>query len=193
MASENSKISYFNTLIFTIVSGIISLILIVLLFFNVGKDLIYLIVTMEIGIFSVVGICLYQIIKNETDIKNMKKNLPERVSFNECPDYFIKSDEKGTIVCKNSFKSRDGDNNEYNTRIYPADIELPNPLPENSLQKYEKFNLFHIEQSNKLLKAGRDQCAVINSTPPNVELAEFRDYSKIPWTHARSRCGPYTD
>ena len=193
MASENSKMSYFNTLIFTIVSGIISLLLIVMLFFKVGKEFLYMIVTMEIGIFTVIGYCLFQIIKNEIYIKNMKKNLPERISFSECPDYFIRTEEGGITVCKNTFKSTDGAGNEFNTRIYPMDIPLPNPLPQNSQQKYERFNLYHIEQSNKLLKEARDQCAIVTSMPPNTDLAEFRDYSKIPWTHARARCGPYTD
>lgn len=193
MASDNSKISYFNTLIFTIVSGIISLVLIVMLFFPFGKGLIYMIVTMEIGIFSVIGVCLFQIIKNELYIANMKKNLPDRVSFSECPDYYIRVEEQGVTKCKNNYIARDVSNNKTPIRIYPSSVDLPKVLPQDSQVTFEKFNLYEIEQSNKLLKEAREECAVLDSSPMDTNLTAFKDYSKIPWTHARARCGPYMD
>lgn len=193
MASENSKISYFNTLIFTIVSGIISLVLIIMLFFPQGKSLIYMIVTAEIGIFSVIGICLYQIIKNELYLNNMKKNLPNRVSFSECPDYFIREDEKGTTMCKNRYKSRNASNEESTILIYPIDIDLPTSISNESNNTYDKMKLYEIEQNVSLLKEAREQCAVLDSSPMDSKLTAFNDYSKIAWTHARGRCGPYNN
>lgn len=192
--SDTSKVSYFNTLIFTIVSGILSLVLLMLLFFDFGKKYIYLIVTVEIGIFTVIGICLYQIIRNEYLLNAMRKNLPERVSFVECPDFFVKQDINNVLTCKNYY-SVTKNNQNYLMKIYPINETLPASFRLNDAGSgvRDEFKLAHIEQSTKLLKEARDQCAVISEEPTLAELAEFQGYSKLPWTHASSRCGAYVD
>ena len=66
MSGSDPKIkSYFNTLIFTIISGIFSLVLIATLFFDMFKKYIPFIVTVEIGLFLIIGYCIYKIYNNE--------------------------------------------------------------------------------------------------------------------------------
>lgn len=193
--NESSKISYFNTLIFTIISGVISLVLLMLLFFEFGKEWMYLIITVEVGIFSVIGICLYQIIKNELLINGLKKGLPQRISFSECPDYFLRGENNGVTVCNNNYPVVDNRGRKFTLRIYPLDTDLPTSLPIPLLDVNEQIKLYEIEQSNRVLKDAKEECAVVMNEPPvgNTDLRPFRGYSKLPWTHARSRCGPYVD
>lgn len=192
--SDTSKVSYFNTLIYTIVSGIISLVLLMLLFFDFGKKYIYFIITVEVGIFTVIAICLYQIIYNEYVLNNMRSKLPERVSFLECPDYFVKQDIDNIIMCKNYYSVRKN-NQEYMMKIYPIDESLPSSfkLDERGSGIRDAFNLYQLEQNNKLLKSAREQCGVVYEEPKASELEELRGYSKLPWTHAVGRCGAYVD
>lgn len=199
--NENTKISYFNTLIFTIIAGIISLLLLLSLFSDKVKDMaFYFIVAVEIGIFSVVAICIFQIISNEAKLNAQKKNLEAKIAFTECPDYFIRYDEEGETYCENNYTVIDGTGNRLVMRIYPAEPNnLPPSLPSPLQNKNEKFNLLQLQQSKDLTNA-KQQCAPVYqepnlnaaSTPAQRDLlSNYVGYSKLPWSHARTRCAPY--
>lgn len=199
--NENTKISYFNTLIFTIIAGITSLLLLLSLFSDKVKNMaFYFIIAVEIGIFTVVAICIFQIISNEARINAQKKNLEGKIAFTECPDYFIKYDEDSETYCANNYTVTDAAGNRMIMRIYPADVQLPD-LPAPVQGKNEKFNLYQLQQSQDLSNA-KQQCAPVfqepnlaaATSPAQVEqLRQYQGYSKLPWSHARTRCAPYVN
>lgn len=207
MANDNSKVSYFNTLIFTIVSGIISLLLLMLLFFDMGRQNAYLIVTVEIGIFTVIAFCVYQIIKNESLLNSLKKTVSAKISFSECPEYFNKSTSGDDVICWNNYNSTMPGGRTYLVKIYDAATPLPPVLPEQGLEyntsmlKRDAFKLYEIEQT-PAFKDAKQECEYIMSepvvsaarTPADAEfMNKFVGYSKTPWVHARARCAPYVD
>lgn len=200
MTNESSRVSYFNTLIFTIVSGILSLLLLLSLFIDIVKEhAFYFIIAVEIGIFTVIAICIYQIVKNEKMQKNKKLDI--KLSFYECPDYFNKIEENSETYCYNNYQVFDARGKSYVLRIYPESVQLPNSLPVANIDKNEKFNLYQIEQ-NPEFKNAKDQCAFIVAEPDtNTAISadqqrmmdQYKGYSTLPWTHAQSRCGPYVE
>jgi hypothetical protein len=202
--NESSKVSYFNTLIFTIIAGIISLLLVLALFSDVGKKNMYLIITVEVGIFSVIAICIYQIVVNEKLASSRKNYDSERISFKECPDYYTKSIEDNSTICKNMYRSTDKFNNEYVLRFYPVDTQ-PLETVETASGKCDFtdrkvcFDLDSIEKESKFTNA-KKECAYIVSEPvANLngatadDVTKFAGYSKLPWTYATSRCEQYID
>lgn len=206
MAQQNndSKVSYFNTLIFTIVAGIISLLLLLSLFSDtVKQNAFYFIIAVEIGIFTVIGICIFQIIANEAKLRALKKQIGAKINFYDCPEYFTKEEKDGDTLCVNNYTIRDISGKKLTLRIYPVDKDMPLPsaLPTSTITKNEKFSLYQIEQDPEF-KTAKDQCAFVLSEP-NVNSAtssaqkerlnRYVGYSKLPWMHARSRCAAYVD
>ena len=61
---SDSKVSYFNTMIFTIITGTFSLLLLLILLFKDGRKVLPLILTIEIGVFLIIAVCITQIIIN---------------------------------------------------------------------------------------------------------------------------------
>lgn len=200
MANENSKISYFNTLIFTIVSGIISLLLLLALFFEIGKKYAYLIIMVEFGIFSIILLCIIQIIINERRIAAAKNQRYNKISLQRCPDYFQQiTDGNNAVNCKNGFNILYPDGSQKKILIYPSNptsqFDQVFPQVTASSPKYLSFPLYSTEQSDKL-KNANDQCGVIMKDPlptDTVLAPDFTGYSQTPWTYARSRCEQYIE
>jgi hypothetical protein len=202
MATEESKVSYFNTLVFTIVSGIISLLLLLSLFFDfVRQNGFYFVIAVEIGIFSVIAICIFQIMRNESLLNAMRSNALKKLTFTECPDYFVKEDVNGEMMCYNNYSVKDSKGRSYYMRIYPAEEQLPALISQGKEEGVKgKMSLYKIEQTVDF-KTGKEQCAVVLQEPvlegiqpaKREVLQNFVGYSKLPWMHARSRCGPYVD
>ena len=59
------KKSYYNTLIFTIIAGVVSVALLCILILKKGQEYMPFIVTLEIGIFSIIALCITMILVNE--------------------------------------------------------------------------------------------------------------------------------
>ena len=204
MANDVSKISYFNTLIFTIVSGIISLLLLMILFFDFGKQNAYFIITIEVGIFMVIAICVYQIIRNESLLNSRKQLSNAKLSFSECPEYFTKTNLGDSVICMNNYKSQEPNGVQYIIKIYDSSEEIPATLQNPQINyteattKKDGFKLYEIEQTPEF-KNAIDQCAyIINEPKPTTGTAvqfqsKFEGYSKTPWLHAKARCAPYVD
>jgi hypothetical protein len=194
------KVSYYNTLIFTIISGIISLILLFLVLSGVAKNYLLMVIVVEVGIFSVIGTCIFQIYRNASLIAILKNSGLVSISYDKCPDYFSKKlDNNSSAYCSNEYIYEDAGMNKYLVKVYPSDMSPPNLHDPTSLDKLvgteqapggpiDKFYLDAIT-SNKNLKTNEEQCAVIfkDSTDPNV----MSGYSKLPWTNVRSQCESY--
>ena len=195
MARNNREISYFNTLIFTIVSGIISLILLSTLFFSAMKPYIVGIVTVEIGIFVIIGYCIYKIVKNDNTIKDLLKKNKIVVNFDECADYYVRRiDAAGKFICTNDYIITDDTNQKYIMKIVPASQDLPgmNKINYNnsntSFYTNERTETYMLRElvDNSNMPTYQEKCK-----PLYESVAGFSDYKTIPWTYARSRCDTF--
>lgn len=196
-SSDNEKkISYFNTLIFTIVTGIISLCILGLLFFEIGQKMIYFIIAFEIGVFALIGYCLYRIISGENKLKKNKESYVLR--FNECPDYYTRhfNAEKNQVECINNYIVKDRNGQVYLSSLLPTkiggeDVTIPpsvKAIP-TTAAGHERIILNQLEKDENFPKY-EDKCGLIFQTPASkdVKYNPYRSYSTIPWTYMRGRC-----
>lgn len=194
MADNKKKISYFNTLIFTILAALFSLLLLVLLFFKGFKQYLPFIIVLELGIFIIILICITQIILNERNSALLKNDIAFKLDFTSCPDYFIKRNDGNNELCSNEYIYTDEKNIKYIMKIYPQDRQygLP-PLHSNSYNigdpKLEKFPLNEISLE-KSVPTYNDKCALFTSDPKDKKLMSLNinGYSLIPWTNIKSKC-----
>ncbi len=195
MAFNNQRISYFNTLIFTIISGIASLLLLCSLFFETFKKYFVCIVTIEIGIFIIIAYCIYKIVKNDNFLKDLLAHNKIVINFDECGDYFIRrTDNKGLYYCSNDYVITDDTNTSYIMKIYPSSMDLPltNSLnysgsntsfaSGNRLESYQLREL----ADNSNFATNTDRCR-----PLYQNVTGYSGYNQVPWTYARSRCESY--
>lgn len=196
--NDSKKISYYNTLIFTIISAIVSVLLLLVLLLKSGRDYLPFIITLEIGIFSIITFCVIQIIMGERNSEKNKQNEISKISFNTCPDYYLKKYNGDKELCSNEYIVKKGGIN-YIMKIYPADDPSNptggiRPLPsahtfnyQGNEVKYEKFHLSEIDNENRL-KTMSDKCSVLYNEPSNPELSYMKGYNLTPWTTMRSKC-----
>ena len=197
-SDNQKKVSYFNTLIFTIITGVISLCILGLLFFEFGRAFIYFIVAFEIGVFILIGYCIYKIVAGA---KKVNKNAESYVlRFNECPDYFTKlTKSDGTIECVNKYLVKDRNGDVYLSTITPThfngdELSIPpstTPDPTNPTI-YEKIQLKQLEKDERFEKY-QDKCNLVWNQPKanDQKAAPYSGYSAVPWTYMRSRCESY--
>lgn len=189
---ENKKLSYKNTLIFTILAAVTSVVLIGFLAFQSFRDYIYFIVIVEVAIFAIIGYCIYRIVTYEKRLEALRNQKRNTVAFNECPDYYIKKfDVKGAPFCSNEYRVKDQQSNEYVMKVYPSSVETPSTIEKNApvtnAPKYEKFYLNEIPNTKDLVTS-KEKCGVLFNEPTNPSLLQLRGYTEIPWTYMRSRC-----
>ena len=192
MSKENKKISYKNTLIFTICAAVLSIILGAVLFFTSFRDYIYFIAIVEVAIFAIIGYCIYKIVTYEKRLEALRNSQRTTIAFTECPDYYVKKyDPKGVPFCANEYRVKDRQSNESIMKIYPSSIEPPsthNPTGQiDTAPKYEKFYLGELANAKKLTNS-KEKCSVLFTEPSDAALAQYKGYTQIPWTYVRSRC-----
>jgi hypothetical protein len=199
MSNETNKVSYFNTLIFTILAGILSLTLLILLYYKNFRDFLPFIITLEVGIFGLIIICIFQIIYNEIFLNKLKKNMQYVMDFNTCPDYYTKRDNGSHEICSADYIYIDKNKKRWIMKIYPVNditntLSGSRPLPstvsfdyKGNEPKYEKFPLHEIE-NEKTLKTYSDKCGILFSDPNDPTLAYLKGYNVIPWTTMNSKC-----
>jgi hypothetical protein len=189
--SSDKNISYFNTLIFTIITGIACLMLLILLFFDIGKQFIYFIIAFEIGIFIIIGYCIAQIVIVEKKKNDGTTNYV--VKFDECPDYYTKQLIDSKEYCLNEYMGRNEAGTRFLIKIFPAEINGQPITPPSDLtgtpQLYEKFPLRGLETDANIRKMA-DKCNLLFKEPavPSATYSNHMYYKYIPWTYAKSRC-----
>ena len=88
--NPNKKISYTNTLFFTIFNAIFAIILVLLLFFRIiPSEYMYFIIGVEVGVVLIVAYCIYRIIRFEKFLEAMRNPKNLYIPFDSCPDYFV--------------------------------------------------------------------------------------------------------
>lgn len=192
--SGNDKVSYFNTLIFTIIASIVSLLLLAALFFEIFKDYMIFIVTVEVGIFCIIGWCIYKIVSNANTLDKYKQQANFKIDFTPCPDYYVGKGVDGQTICSNEYIVEDEYHNKRIMKIYPADDQLNSyPLPNlhvptyyNDAKPIEKYDSTLIASAQDL-QTTRDKCGAILGLKENYKV-----YSKLPLLGTQERCAQFT-
>lgn len=201
MASKEKKVSYFNTLIFTIITGVLSLGILGLLLYDIGKDFVFFIVTLEAGIFIIIGYCIYRIISHEKAKEKASQEDRYVVNFDTCPDYYVKRMVGDKEYCFNDYTVKDETGKTYIMKVYPMEvngtpIQIPPTIrPSNNVggneYLFEKFDL-HALESDPTLKTYKDKCNLVYQTPAD-RMNQYSHIPSLPWTFAQSRCESLAD
>lgn len=113
MADDSIK-NHLNTLIFVIIAKAIIVVLLVLLIFDWGYKMMYLIMTIVLGLTIIIFYCLYQIYLIDKRIALAKKEAAKAPPLLDvCPDFYVRTVETDenkvdTINCTNVYKTNDG-------------------------------------------------------------------------------------
>lgn len=112
MSSRSGKL-YINTMVFSIIAGIISLMLLLLLFYGASAVEAYtpLIVTVEIGMLIVIITAVVRIYLNERKAKKALDDMENKtIVVTTCPDYWVMSRDEDSekTVCSNRFTGSRG-------------------------------------------------------------------------------------
>jgi hypothetical protein len=200
MATETRKISYFRTLIFTIMAAVFSLALMGLLFFKVAYDYIIAIVAVQLGVFAIIGYCIYIIVKREKMMDEMKNPKNYLVRFDDCPDYFTKVHDpiSGKHFCSNEYIVSHPQDSMKKTimKIVEENVELPEkhivgyPLT-GSVAPTDKFMIHTFKSA--ALNDNQTRCSLFDESKPivsmnNDHVPNRTEYRKLPWTSVKSRC-----
>lgn len=192
--NDSKKTSYYNTLIFTIVAGIISVLLLLTLMFKRLRQFLPFIITLEIGIFLIIAWCVTVIYLNEKDMEK-KRNEATSIQFDKCPDYFVKTTEGDKLMCVNQYMYIDDKNNQYWMKIYPINESVTLPSNLNSGTNLDAFPLMSLEQDSTL-KSYKEKCSPLfnPSRPLNSQGQDpYLHYDKLPWTTMRGKCASLYD
>lgn len=192
--SVNSRSSYRNLLAFTIISGIFSLLLVLVLYVSRTKNTtlphLVMLVTLEIGVFVIIltTIIRIYIAEKKTD------NVPQAIVYSTCPEFYTKTQLNGKDVCSNETIVTDPVTQELSImKVYPVDTgnriyNLPtthSTTISNSTPVYDKF---YMNQISTDLKSVNEQCDVITKQVTDPKLNRLKNYDAIPWTNVRSQC-----
>lgn len=196
------KKSYYNTLIFTIVTGIFSVALLFVLMLKDGKSYLPFIITLEVGIVSIIALCITMILVNESRQAKKQQAASANVVFSSCPDYFVKRYDGNKELCSNEYLMKDETGKQYLIKIYPADsgttVDSKYTLPPthstryNNDPKYEKFYLNEIDSAPEF-KSPSDKCALLFNSPADPKLVKYRGYNLPPWTTMRAKCDSFVN
>ena len=195
MANNDKKMSYFNTLMFTVITGIVSLCMLALLFFEFGKKFMVFIIAFEVGVFVLIAYCIIKIMMLEK--KKTAANFV--IKFDECPDYYSRKMIGGVEYCFNDYIVNDKQGKLHVIRLtpyliggepqqVPKFITISDSVRAGTDKMYEKFRLRELETDTSipLLK---DKCGLMFKLPPDdAKYDNHRHYNYIPWTYAKSRC-----
>ena len=209
MTSSTKQLSYYNVLIFTIITGILSLILLLLLFFDEFKEYIKFVITVEIGLFTIIIWCIYSIIRS-----SKKKQLPDLViNYGDCPDYYVKNkDNSGIPYCENGYIYKGAHGDSYTMSIFNASA-ITNPTtifgsgsnnPKSGQPVGQKGSSTWFPYTDSSLVGGssstcekansslKNKCAMLFSDPKETDANAYMAGTKdIPWTYMQSRCEAY--
>lgn len=103
---------YMNLLVFSVIAGIVSIVIMVIMLALGGtnstiRKLTPVIVTIETGLLLIVANAIYTSVKHIQALRNASdQHMNTRLQVSTCPDYWTltSNDSKGNKVCTNTFK-----------------------------------------------------------------------------------------
>lgn len=201
MQNENRRISYVRTLVFTIVSALLSIALFAMIFVKGARDWLLFIIVAEIGIFSIIFYCIYAIINREKKLQAMRDPNNYVIKFDNCPDYYVKRYDTATkgYFCSNEYVISDTRNPTKNLimKVYAendnssppnhnADFKVKNDSgPVTDPQPMDKFM---IDDFLTKLTTTNERCQVVNPNVVEQSTDALKGYKNIPWTSVQKRC-----
>jgi len=188
--------SYLNTLVFAIIAGIISVLLLFVLMFKKLREFTPFVITLEVGIFLVLFSCIGHIWIIESRLGRLRNQGISSIGFDSCPDYYVKRLDGSKEFCSNEYVLQDEYGKSFIMKVYPANtdkVKIPLPtsheqsMSTNTDKPYDKFYLREIE-SDMNLKTPADKCAPLFSQPSDPKLAYLNGFNRLPWSTMRSKC-----
>jgi hypothetical protein len=156
---------YVNTMVFAIVSGVVSLLLLLMAVYVPAVSAYgLLVVTVEVGLLFIVLQAVIRIWLYERKLRNEARNLATNiVAVETCPDYYTATHNlDGTVVCDNKYASPD----KRTTITFPAGPAT-------------------VDLSDFDSKVFADVCQTVNPTDPTDPLYN------VPWSDMRGKCSSY--
>ncbi len=181
--------SYINTLIFTIIAGIVSVgLLVIILYANVDEYK-YALITIEAGLIGVIVYALVRIYINESAAARMASNAHKNsLLAKNCPDYYtVINSAKSGQMCNNTFKG-----------ITPTGVPFVMVYTPTArfTQNGTNHVVFHGNPADASIdikkfedKQVQEACLYVAGRPieGDPDTKSSNNYS-IPWTDMRSKC-----
>ena len=120
---------YFNTLVFTIISGIAVIVLLAFMLSDkkgIMKPYTPFLVTLQVGVVFVILYAMISVLINENKLNNKRKGLENRrAHLLSCPDYWtLDEDGKGKRTCQNTYKIPDSNDKDFLTMQGASSLDL---------------------------------------------------------------------
>jgi hypothetical protein len=201
MQNENRRISYVRTLVFTIVSALLSIALFALVYVKGFSDWLLFIIITEIGIFSIIIYCIYTIINREKKLQEMRDPKNYVIKFDNCPDYYVKRYDTASkgYFCSNEYVVADqrnptkklimklfAENDNSSPPTHNANYKVTNGTgPTTDPQPMDKFM---IDNFLTQLATNEERCQIVNPDVVEKSSDKLLGYKSIPWTNVQKRC-----
>lgn len=155
--------NYLNTLIFSIIAKAVTIVLLILVFTEVGQLVAWLLITIELGLILIIVTALISITKYDKNKKEqLEKFLKSNVYTTTCPDYHTRViDQESASKCINEYNSPDRSTYKFKSRTFELE-----PLYWDKLNKKQlPFN---------------ELCTNMQKSTSNLE--------KVAWTDLKEKC-----
>jgi hypothetical protein len=188
--AANSKTFYKNTMVFSIIAGVFTLaMLLLVIFVPASREFVYCIATVEVGLIAIVIYSIVKIVRYDKKMdKQAKAGNDFLVTIDTCPDYFVKQvNQKGIggatstgEVCKNGYTSPDVDGLKY---YFGKRGCVGGSLSNCKIDKSDTtVNTFPIDLSDYSKKESKVICNLVNTADDEYT------FTHVPWTDIKSRC-----
>jgi hypothetical protein len=170
---------------------------------NGGKEWLTFVVVVEIGIFSIIGYCIWLIVKREKAIESQRDPKNYSLKFDSCPDYYIKKfdDSVQKSYCSNEYAVVDK-KNPLSQKLTMKLIQDGSSAPQNhsttfitkdaatgSPKKPEPWDKFFTDELyDPVIKSDQERCDIINPSVAAKDDKFAGKYKSLPWTYVRTRC-----
>lgn len=171
---------YVNTMIFTIVSGVLSLILLLALVYVPSvAEYSVLILTIQVGLLAIILQALVRLwwAQRSKDI-DMATSNRNTLAVTFCPDYMVASGDASGVTCTNSYPVTDSSTP---IAIWTGTPDHPNTAPT------------MVTLANMTGKPIADVCMAADNPNPDPNSALLTTSTAyVPWTELRSRCKTFS-
>lgn len=186
--------SYINTLVFTLVVGLLSLLLLLGMIFTTAMGTYaWFVITLEVGFFAIILWNLIQITTYESRVRKMTHNAAKNsLVAQTCPDYFTMSySTTGETECINVFKGVSPAKERFIMLFVPSTSseQVVDDATKSTMTRFtvnppdmkiamKTFEEKRVEDACKIVQ-GRADLASSPSEPNNYT---------VPWTDLRNKC-----
>jgi hypothetical protein len=200
---DQQRKSYENSLIFTGIAAGLSLLIFAALAFNgMWQQYLVFFVTLELGIFAIIGLCLTRLLTYNKEFDKLKDPKNYKLSFDSCPDYYAKRFDPVAkqYFCSNEHIVVNHQNPSKPRRIMKIvdentslpDVHNPN-LILSKQSPVDKFTMNTLYADT--IKTDNMRCQIVSpkgsafagsDTDPVKKM--YDEFKKVPWTEVQSRC-----